>query len=240
MKGKGDVVTLVVCVKAVDGIVLAADSRGTIGDPRGLTAINDNQQKLFQLGRFGLGMSGASELGAALLDEIRKRGIADTGNVDEAVAQIMTTCADAYGAWFRDIPPEKRAAVTMVVAGYRTLADASTEPLVYLLASPMNFAPMLMGAYPCLAGVPQYAVYLSHRYYRRDITVAQAKALAEYLIAETASQDPKVGGAIRMSLVTSERGYTFVAEEEVAQIADSNSRLNEHLRSFFMEERASS
>jgi len=41
--------TLVTCFRGKDGVVLAADSRGTIGDPRGLTAINDTQQKLLSL-----------------------------------------------------------------------------------------------------------------------------------------------------------------------------------------------
>jgi hypothetical protein len=45
--------TLVVAIKARDGIVLAGDSRGTIGDPRGLTAINDTQQKVHHLGNHG-------------------------------------------------------------------------------------------------------------------------------------------------------------------------------------------
>ena len=43
--------TLIVGLHAVGGIVMGADSRGTIGDPRGLTAINDTQEKLFPLGR---------------------------------------------------------------------------------------------------------------------------------------------------------------------------------------------
>ncbi len=36
--------TLIVAMKSKDAIILGADSRGTIGDPRGLTAINDTYQ----------------------------------------------------------------------------------------------------------------------------------------------------------------------------------------------------
>jgi 20S proteasome alpha/beta subunit len=61
-------------MKAVDGIILAADSRGTIGDPRGLTAINNSQIKIFPLGSSGLGIAGASEMAAVLLDEFRANG----------------------------------------------------------------------------------------------------------------------------------------------------------------------
>jgi len=38
--------TLIASIKAQDGIVLASDSRGTIGDPRGLTAIDDVHKKI--------------------------------------------------------------------------------------------------------------------------------------------------------------------------------------------------
>jgi len=54
--------TLALVIKATDAIIVAADSRGTIGDPRGLTAVNDTQQKIFQLGACGLAISGAAEL----------------------------------------------------------------------------------------------------------------------------------------------------------------------------------
>ena len=38
--------TLIVAMKTSESIIMAADSRGMMGDPRGLTAINDNQTKL--------------------------------------------------------------------------------------------------------------------------------------------------------------------------------------------------
>src|SRR5208282_1453346 len=47
-------ICLAVAIKATDAIVMASDSRGTIGDPRGLTAVNDTQQKVFQFGACGL------------------------------------------------------------------------------------------------------------------------------------------------------------------------------------------
>jgi 20S proteasome alpha/beta subunit len=78
--------TLALAIKAVDAVVMAADSRGTIGDPRGLTAINDTQQKLFQLGTRGLVMAGASEMALAILDEFGKQNLNNPANVDAAVA----------------------------------------------------------------------------------------------------------------------------------------------------------
>jgi 20S proteasome alpha/beta subunit len=74
--------TLALAIKAVDAVVMAADSRGTIGDPRGLTAINDTQQKLFQLGTCGLVMAGASEMALRSLSRKSRRYIRRANRFD--------------------------------------------------------------------------------------------------------------------------------------------------------------
>ena len=85
-----------------------------------------------------------------------------------------------------------------------------------------------------MAGVPQYAVYLVHRYYDDAITLDKAKALAEYLIAETASQDPKVGGPIRIAEIKPNEPYRELDEDEVAEVHHGNEELNKGLRQFFL------
>jgi hypothetical protein len=101
-----------------------------------------------------------------------------------------------------------------------------------MLNSQTNFAPGLAPEM-MMAGVPQYAVYLFHRYYDRNITLDRARALAEYLIAETASQDPKVGGPIRIAEVTPGL-YRQLTDDEVNAVSAQNAALNQHLRSFFL------
>ena len=57
--------TLLVTLKGKDGLVLAADSRGTFGDPRGVTAQNDAQQKAHILAPHVAVLSaGSGEVGA--------------------------------------------------------------------------------------------------------------------------------------------------------------------------------
>lgn len=228
--------SLIVCLKAKDGIVLAADSRGTIGDPRGLTAITDTEIKIFQFGKCGLGIAGASEMGATLLDELKKKNIDKMESIDKGIKRVAETSATLFSAWFKDIPPEKRIGVLLTLAGYRYHKDKSnTEAMVYLLNSQQNFAPQLFGRTPCMSGVPQYAVYLVHRYYDPSISINKAKALAEYLINETASQDPKVGGPIRIATIDPVSGYKELPENEVKNITEDNAQLNLELRQFFME-----
>jgi 20S proteasome alpha/beta subunit len=226
--------TLIVGMKANKAIILAADSRGTVGDPRGLTAINDSYEKLFQVGSCGLGAAGASEIGAALLDELRQKNIGNITNINSAIQQVVHESAECFARWFREIPPAQRPGVLLTLAGYRFPTGQQPEPMIYLLNSQANFAPQLFGNMPCLSGVPQYAVYLVHRYYDTAISVEKAKALAEYLIAETASQDPKVGGPIHMAEITPDNGYRKLTQEEVAVIHQSNEELNQRLREFFL------
>lgn len=65
--------TLIAALESQDGMVLASDSRGTIGDPRGLTAINDTHKKIFKLGEYcGLAVSGSAELNDYLVDDFLK------------------------------------------------------------------------------------------------------------------------------------------------------------------------
>jgi ATP-dependent protease HslVU (ClpYQ) peptidase subunit len=73
--------TLAVAIKANEAIIVAADSRGTIGDPRGLTAVNDTQQKIFQFGSCALAISGAAEMAQTLMDELAKRGLNNPPNI---------------------------------------------------------------------------------------------------------------------------------------------------------------
>ena len=108
------------CLRAVDGIILAADSRGTIGDPRGLTAINDTYVKIFSFGKCGMGFAGASEMGAALYDELRKKGIPSQPTFDDIVKQVAQYSAELFERWFGKIIPSERPAVLITLAGYRS------------------------------------------------------------------------------------------------------------------------
>ena len=224
--------TLALAILAVDGIVVAADSRGTVGDPRGLTAVNDTQQKLFKFGNCGVAIAGASEVALAIIDELGKRNLTDPPDIDTALA-AFAQAALFFDDWYLGIPPEKRPAVLFIVAGYRVPQNGNQpKPLVFLLNSNTRFAPQLANKYPMMAGVPQYAVYLSHRYYDPKISGQNAAALAEYLISETASQDPKVGGQIHIAVVTN-GGFHKLSDEDVKEIEKRNEALNQRLKTFF-------
>ena len=63
--------SLVLALKGADGIVMASDSRATIGDPRGLVTANDTVQKIFKVNdRVIMGVAGEANIGVSIVQEI--------------------------------------------------------------------------------------------------------------------------------------------------------------------------
>ena len=70
-------------------MVLASDSRVTFGDPRGVTAQNDNMKKLYALSKYvGVVLAGSGEIGATIMDEIQNT-IKNTTPPTEGVTPLM-------------------------------------------------------------------------------------------------------------------------------------------------------
>lgn len=235
--------TLIASVEAQNGLVLVADSRGTVGDPRGLTAINDTHKKIFKLSDYcGIGISGASELANRFVDSLLKR-ITATGitDVDDIVNEIYNWGKAEFIQWFGNKPwfsttqqgqiLDQRPGMIFIVCGYNHTTDNNCR--IYLMSSLMDFVPQLCTSGHMLAGVPQYAVYLLHRLYNRQMLLENVSALGAYLITETATQDPKVGGPVIMATISPTTGYKELDREEINAIIAKNDGQNVKLREFF-------
>lgn len=222
--------TLVTCFKGRDGIVLAADSRGTIGDPRGLTAINDSHIKLFNLSKFvGIVSYGQAELAAQLITQIKAKLAPSDIYFTPIFERSREIAKNEYENWFKNIPREQRQVIGFIIAGFEE--DAVSK--MYYLSSPLDFAPQLCTTGIALGGIPQYATYLTHRLYNPEMPAKSLILLAAYVIAETATQDPKVGGPIRIAEIHFDRGYRELQEAEIREVLGRCSELNKHLREFF-------
>jgi 20S proteasome alpha/beta subunit len=235
-------VTLLVALKGSDGLVLAADSRGTFGDPRATTAQNDSQQKAHVLRpHVGLLMAGAGELGTSLL----RQGVSSLP-ADGATLVMQGFRAHAratYADWLPHLPPAAvpgmpmlaRPDLVFIVAGYDQDPDgAFTIDKIYQLQSGWDFAPNLHEYGFALAGVPQYALYLLNRLYEPNRTLQELIPLAVYAITETASQDGKVGGPVRVITITPADGCKELDTAGVDSIQAANAKRSTALkRSFY-------
>ena len=146
--------TLIVCAKAMDGMVFASDSRGTFGDPQGVTAQNDTMKKVIKLNENSvLMMAGSAEIGETVIQEIIKE--VKEQNKD-GVTEVMDCCRfklkSKYQEWFQNYPPIPhpqnpafvRPSLGIIVGGYDTDKDKKqAEQKIFSLLSVFDFAPML-------------------------------------------------------------------------------------------------
>jgi 20S proteasome alpha/beta subunit len=240
--------TLLVTLKGKDSLVLAADSRGTFGDPRGVTAQNDSQQKAHILSPHAAVLTaGAGELGGLVITTALER-LKQQPQL-ESVTPVMGALRDVsrqlYQEWFSSLPavagPKQQAGqeagrpdVSFIVAGYDLSGTGNFDvPNIYQLVSALDFPPMLHSYGFAVAGIPMYALYLLNRLYEADRSVDEITALAVYTITETASQDGKVGGPVRVITITPSAGCVELDQGAVDTVIQSNAQRAQALRSSF-------
>src|SRR5713101_3735595 len=236
--------TLLVALKGSDGLVMASDSRGTFGDPRGVTAQNDSQKKAFILTNHTAALlAGSGELGANVVREAQTRIKA---HAVEGVTQVQevfrTTVRELYGAWFPHLQPAvppgmpaiARPDLAIIIGGYdASEGGAYDQGRMYQLVSALDFPPMLHEYGFALAGIAQYALYLLNRLYEPQRALEELTALAVYVITETASQDGKVGGPIQVLTVQPDAGCTELSETAVQEVLVLNEGRSRSLKDSF-------
>ena len=238
--------TLLVALKSEGRLVLACDSRATFGDPRGVTAQNDVQIKLFRLSdRVGILIAGVGELGATAVQLLRREMDDPTIGVDDAVVRSAASLTAMFDRWFPDekfqvqpLSPDSaiRPDISCILCGFPAKGKSDADsPQIYSLISQLNFAPLLHNYGFALGGVAQYALYLLNRIYRSDVSLEKAISLAHYVITETASQDGKVGGPVRIATIDPILGYSPLEEGTLAQLDSKDRKINEAIARLFRE-----
>ncbi|MQY61740.1 hypothetical protein GH146_00450, partial [archaeon] len=182
--------TLTVCLRGKDGFVLASDSRGTFGDPRGTTAQNDTIQKVYLIRNIGILTAGGPQ-GNMIIEEVRRT--VESENIDDAtkvMEKLREISRNRFNEWFPTFPlmpiPGQnsqfvRPCVQLTIAGY----DSENEkliPRIYSMLSNLDFAPNLHDFGFALGGVAQYALYLLNRLYDVNMDIASLKHLAAYVV----------------------------------------------------------
>lgn len=223
--------TLVTALVARDSIVLAGDSRGSFGDPRGFMAVSDMRKKIFPLSQYcGIGISGPPDLASALLKDLDKEMAAQSAvYIDEVLGQARERLRSRYNESFRAFPIERRPVIAFIIAGY----EKDFKPRVYTISSEFDYAPMLSDPGFSILGLPLFPTYLVNRFYSPKASAEQIAALAEFITFETATQDPKVGGPITLALIVPHHGYQELDEDSVGAIHRRNEEQLLRLRRYF-------
>jgi 20S proteasome alpha/beta subunit len=218
--------SLLVSLFGTNGVVLGTDSRGTFGDPRGVTAHNDLIKKLYLANkRVGILVAGAGDLGSTVVSRfLALPNIVGLG-VTELTSELRAFACAQFRQWFESFaikpsngdfrPP--RPELNFIIGGL----EMNDQPKIYRMSSSLEFAPMLHNHGFGIDGVSQYALYLLSRLYDPTAVVDDLQDLAAHVISETASQDGKVGGAIQMATITAKCSRILdIAEVENILIAN--------------------
>lgn len=221
-----------IAIAARDGVVLAADSRGTIGDARGPTVIIEDMQKVFQItSRCGMVVAGIAEMTDAILAEAQRVLAIVHGTAEPPTSDVVAALSQAALAFwgqrgYLQVPPEQRPSLQFLVGG----VDDDGHPVIRTLHSAQNFAVLTVQNGFSVIGVPLFGYYWLSRTYSRDMSMQEARALAPFVIAEAATQDGKIGGSVAMASITQASGWNMIGPEELTYVAQSNKDLLVNLR----------
>jgi len=212
--------TLTIALQGEDCVVLGCDSRGTFGDPRGgPMAIIDVMLKTSVLApHVGVLMSGAGELGDALVEEfLTSHKQQDLDGATQVMGEFRAHLATRWDAYFANVPFQNRPICVFTVAGLNEVDGKYTSPAIYTLASHFGFAPSLHRYGFACAGISTFATYILNRRYNRTSSVEVLAGLVAFAIKETASQDQRVGGPIRVLAIKPD-GIKEFNQDEIEEL----------------------
>lgn len=219
--------TLVIGLKAKDGVVVASDSRASSA----ITS-NDTVQKIFQLGEHSaVGIAGDGALAIYFLDQIKPNLNHGTGIADLA-EQIRQRGKKIFNDFFEHLSPDKRPDLSLLLIGY-TL-DNRAE--MYILNSQDNFVPRKgVTGFQCI-GVPFLADYLLNRLYEPDVHTDAGAEMAVLCISETSSQHRGVGGPTHVATFSEIKNFNEMSQADVKKLVEKSEQFRLNQKSGFYPE----
>jgi hypothetical protein len=218
-------------LKAPDGIVMAADSRVTVGYTLRGPDTKDDSIKFIQLncdlgvmtyGIFDIGTAGLK----ALKSEIRTEEETNSDNSkDFSMAEIIDKgkgiFTKAGNDWMRENPniTRREGDVGFIIGG---LDRQKMSFKAYNFVSP-EFIPQEITGNFFLAGQWHIARFLLTKLDgKKTITIDTLKNLTAVSMIATTAVDDTVGGPLRLATITKPKGFQWVSDEEMEGILDFN------------------
>lgn len=199
--------TIIVCIKFRDGIVLATDSRAVYDAP----LMREGQYKMEVINNkfcvAGSGLGGAID---RVIEDVREKTV-KAG--DMSIRDFVTLCEDSvfgyfarYYARFKMAECEEDYELGLVVASkdrmFRIGQDGTSEE---------------EKDYLCEGSSDLYGEYVLRKLFKPNSVADEAAEWAVYVVREAKNMDPDVGGPTGLAFITSE-GARVTSEEEVRKI----------------------
>jgi len=222
--------TLVTAAQGKDFVVAGTDSRGTFGHPEVAFSAYDTMQKLVVLTPHVVVLTfGAGEVGDNILEEFKREKLHEHTELDGVsiiLRELQAYCLNKWNQWLVNVPFQARPVIGYIVAGLdKDSGNTYKVPKIYSMISAMGFMPALHRYGWANGGIPIYAIYLYGRRYKPDMSIDELSGLSIYVISETASQDQRVGGPIRMAQILS-TGCKELTEDQIRELLDKYKKGN--------------
>ncbi len=215
--------TLAMALRAVDGLVLATDSRVT-----GLRGTADTSEKFLQVNRdigvltYGLAQPGYEGI-SQLVSEVNRNRWAHFSVIANEAGRIFQS---AYEGWLGK-QEEKRfyGVVGFILAGYDYLETNQFRITHYEIvpdaSQPLGSLTARSIPGDLLAAQWHIARYLLTKFYYPEMTVNELAELAVFLITETMIVEETVGGPIQMAIITQTVGFQRVHQQDIIRMLQS-------------------
>jgi 20S proteasome alpha/beta subunit len=217
--------TLAIAINALDGLVLATDTRKT-----GRTGAKDDSDKLMPVNRdIGVLTYGLAEPGHAGMTQL-------IAQVDEKLWGHFTLIAteakrifqESYDGWVAERKPQPKrmpGSLGFILGGYDHLDSHQFRIVHYELQpsadKPLGVMSMQLREGQVLAGRWNVAHYLTRKLLYPEMTVREVAELSALLLAETMVVESTVGGSMELAVVTREKGFENLHAEQVAKLLRS-------------------
>ncbi len=189
--------SLVMAFEALDGVVLAADTKG-IGMLDGMNYDMGQASKLRQLGNGAVGMTGDLNLLEAFLNKAERQGISFTQEkrFDDTVSELSGTFRSFYKADrgdkdYREI--EKHTPPTELILVGRGEYGGEKRNFIYSMSLNQDFAIRPEKHWYVIGQWLHGGCYYACRYYRTTMDLKRVAFLAYFCINEVAALDGTVG-----------------------------------------------
>lgn len=221
--------TLAFALRGSNGLVLGADSRVS-----GQFGTSDTSTKFLQVNReIGILTYGLADVGytaiQGLVDEVNNFGqfgksskIVHFSTISEKAEQICKQLFEKKVEIIKkdkkDLDPNDGRLLTgFILAGYD--ANETNQFKIMNLQSP-EFKPIEQKQ--IIAAQWHISHYLSDHFYYSEMSVEQLKKLAVFMLIETETVSPTVGGQLKIATVTLEGGFQQISEDEIQRTISEN------------------
>jgi len=216
-----------------DGILLATDSRMTVGTDINVDYWDDNSQKLWKLtDNLGLTSVGSQQGYRQHLIEICQRRLKESGvdNLSEKAISLLTDIVrvdymhqlETLGILAKEFLRNK---FGVIVGGY----DDDDKPTIlsiraFTAASDIPFATDIRRLFwiDSASGIAEHLLIETKMIeeLRHGLSLNVLKRLAALFIEETKISNNCIGGKIQMATVTKDGGFQFVGEGDVKSVTE--------------------